>query len=196
MNSKITENDQQEDDDFRCPECKWYFSTITKPHILPCNHHICLKCIDLLINENRTICPICNTSFNKEERDSFQINIVFLNILIKILQSKIILCNNCNKIFYWKDHYNTCDQSYFIETNDLFNNIKLVCEEGIKMIKLFNNQKNVLIKYKSNIIDIIKKTLTQISDAYKKELLIGLKKLIFSKKKLILYKIKKIFYHF
>ena len=185
MNSrKIEYEDQQEEEEFRCPGCKWYFSSITKPYILPCNHHICLKCIDLLIKENRTICPICNTLFNKEERDTFQINIVFLNILIKILQSKIILCSNCNKIFYWKEHYNICDQSYFTETTEIFNNIKLACEEGIRMIELFHNKKNVLIKYKHYIFDTIKKSLNEISDSYKNELNNGFKKLFFTKKKI------------
>jgi uncharacterized protein with PIN domain len=193
---KIEYDDQQEEEDFRCPECKWYFSSITKPYILPCNHHICLKCIDLLITENRTLCPICNSFFNKKERNTFQINIVFLNILIKILQSKVILCKHCNKIFYWKEHYNTCDQSYFAETNEIFNNIKLACEEGIRIIKLFNNQNNILLKYKKYIFDNIKKSLVEISDSYRKEINTGFKKLFFTKKKLISFNIKKKYYHF
>ena len=193
MNSKKNdyEDEQQDEEDFRCPKCKWYFSTITKPYILPCNHHICLKCIDQLISENRTICPICNSLFNKEERNSFQINIVFLNILIKILQSKIILCENCNKIFYWKEHYNTCDQSFFVETNDLFNKIKLACEESIKLIKLFNHKSNILFKYKKNIIENIKRTLIEISDTFKKDINIGFKKLFFTSKKIDFAKNKK-----
>ena len=99
FSSKIENEDQQEEEDFRCPKCKWYFSNMTKPYILPCNHNICLKCIDLLIKEKKTICPICKSEFNKKERDSFQVNIVFLNILLKIMQSKFILCKKCNKIF-------------------------------------------------------------------------------------------------
>ena len=177
MFSKKRDYEEQEENDFRCPKCKWYFSTMTKPYILPCNHHICLKCIDKLILENRTLCPICDELFNKEERNSFQINIVFLNILIKILHSKIILCKNCNKIFYWKEHYNTCDQSFFIETNELFNEIKLACEEGIKILKLFNNKPNILIKYKNNIFNNIKRGIREISNSYKKEINIALKKL-------------------
>ena len=192
MHSQKNEyEEQQDEEDFRCPECKWYFSSITKPYILPCNHHICLKCIDLLITENKTICPICNTFFNKKERDTFQINIVFLNIFIKILQSKVILCKNCNKIFYWKEHYNTCDQSYFTETTQMFNNIKLACEEGIRIIKLFNNQKNVLIKYKKNIFDNLKKSLIEISNCYKKEINTGFKKLFSTKKKINFLQYKK-----
>ena len=193
MISKKTddEEEQQDEEDFRCPKCKWYFSTMTKPYILPCNHHICLKCIDQLISENRTICPICNSLFIKEDRDSFQINIVFLNILIKILQSKIILCKNCNKIFYWKEHYNICDQSFFVETNDLFNKIKLACEESIKIIKLFSKKSNILCKYKKNIIDNIKRTLMEISDSFKKDINIGFKKLFFTSKKIDFVKNKR-----
>ena len=183
MFSKI-ENDDQDEDDFRCPKCKWYFSSMTKPYILPCNHNICLKCIDSLIKEKRTECPICKSNFNKKEKDSFQINLVFLNILVKILQSKIILCKKCNKIFYWKEHYELCDQSYFIETNKLFDDIKLACEEGIKIIKLFKSQPNIFMKYKKNIFGKLKKTLKQISDLYKKEINNGIKKLFITRKKI------------
>ena len=191
MFSKKASYEEQEEEDFRCPKCKWYFSTMTKPYILPCNHHICLKCIDQLILENKTICPICEAIFNKEERDSFQINIVFLNILIKILQSKIILCKNCNKIFYWKEHYNTCDQSFFIETNELFNDIKLSCEEGIKIIKSFNNKSNILIKYKNNIFSNIKRAIKEISNLYKKEINIEIKKLFLTQKRIDFFQNKK-----
>ena len=178
------ENEDQEEDDFRCPKCKWYFSSMTKPYILPCNHNICLKCIDSLIKENRTKCPICISTFNKEEKETFQINLVFLNILVKILQSKLILCKKCNKIFYWKEHYKLCDQSYFIETNKLFEDIKLACEEGIKIIKLFSSQSNIFIKYKNNIFVKLKKILKQISGLYKTEIDKGIKKLFITRKKI------------
>ena len=183
MFSKI-ENDDQDEDDFRCPKCKWYFSSMTKPYILPCNHNICLKCIDSLIKDKKAKCPICKSTFKKEEKDSFQINLVFLNILVKILQSKIILCKKCNKIFYWKEHYELCDQSFFIETNKLFDDIKLACEEGIKIIKLFKSQSNIFIKYKKNIFAKLKKTLKKISDLYKNEINTGIKKLFFTRKKI------------
>ena len=191
FSKKLDNDDKQEEDDFRCPKCKWFFSTKTKPYILPCNHHICLKCIDQLIIENKTLCPICKTSFNKEERNSFQINIVFLNILIKILQSKIILCKNCNKIFYWKEHYNICDQSFFIETNELFNQLKITCEEGIKALKLFNSKSSILYKYKYNIFTNIKKAIKEISEFYKKEINLGIKKLFFTPNKIEFSKNKK-----
>ena len=100
------------------------------------------------------------------------------------MQSKLILCKKCNKIFYWKDHYELCDQSYFIETNKLFDDIKQACEEGIIIIKLFNSQPNIFIKYKKNIFGKLKKILKQISDQYKKEINNGIKKLLFTQKKI------------
>ena len=139
MISLKTENfdDLYDELDSRCPKCKWYFSSITKPYILPCNHNICFKCIDQLIEENSTKCPVCNSLFNKEEKNSFQTNLVFLNILLKILQSKIIFCKNCNKIFYWKEHYDTCDQANFRDISFIFREIKNSCEGKIRVLKLF-----------------------------------------------------------
>ena len=188
---KEIKDDSQDELDFRCPKCKWYFSSITKPYILPCNHNICLKCIDSLIDENKTICPICNTNFNKEERDSFQINLVFLNILLKILQSKIIYCQNCNQIYYWKEHYNICEQSDFRDTSKIYKEIKLSCEEAIKLLKLFNSQSNILFKYKKNIYDNIKKRINEISDKFKKDTNSGFPKLFLTSKKIDFKKSKK-----
>ena len=185
-------NDEMQDElDFRCPKCKWYFSSITKPYILPCNHNICLKCIDTLINENKTKCPLCNTNFNKDEKDSFQINLVFLNILLKILQSKIIFCKSCNKIFYWKEHYDICEQSYFRDTTIVYKEVKLSCEESIKLLKLFDSQSNILFKYKKNIYDNIKKRINDISDKFKKETNIKFPKLFLTSKNIDFKKSKK-----
>ena len=188
---KENKDENQDELDFRCPKCKWYFSSITKPYILPCNHNICLKCIDSLIDENRTICPLCNINFNKEERDSFQINLVFLNILLKILQSKIIYCKNCNRIFYWSQHYNICEQSAFTDTSKIYKEIKLSCEEAIKLLKLFNSQSNILFKYKKNIYDSIKKRVNEISEKFKKDTNYGFPKLFLTSKKIDFKKSKK-----
>ena len=193
MLSLKTENieDSQDEFDFRCPKCKWYFSSITKPIILPCNHNICLKCIDSLISENRMMCPLCNFSFKKEDRNSFQINLVFLNILLKILQTKIIYCKNCNKIFYWKDHYNICEQSIFKDTSNIYREIKISCEEAIKIFNFFDSQSNILFKYKKNIYDNIKKRINDISDKFKKETNLIFPKLFLTSKKIDFYKYKK-----
>jgi len=44
-----------------------FFSSNTKPYILPCNHNICLNCVDTLISEKNTKCPICNFKFSEKE---------------------------------------------------------------------------------------------------------------------------------
>ena len=149
--SEDHQDDYQEDEELKCPKCSSFFSSTTKPYLLPCNHNICLKCIDLLISENNTNCPICNSIFDKSERDSFEVNFGFLNLVIKILQTKIIYCTNCNKIFYWKDHYNICDQKYFDNCNDILDCIKTNCEDSVKIIKLLKNKRNSLNKYKEEI---------------------------------------------
>ena len=189
---KTDNNDDIYDElDFRCPKCKWYFSSITKPYILPCNHNICLKCIDSLINENKTKCPICNSSFKKQEKDFFQINLVFLNILLKILQTKIIFCTKCNQIYYWKDHYNTCEQSDFRNTSKIFGEIKLSCEEALTLLKLFDSQSNILFKYKIIIYDNIKKRINDISDKFKRNLNLSFPKLFLTSRNINFSKSKK-----
>ena len=177
--------------DFRCPKCKWYFSSITKPYILPCNHNICLKCIEDLIKKNTTICPVCKSSFNKEEKNRLQVNLVFLNILLKILQSKIIFCKNCNKIFYWKEHYNKCDQENFRDISFIFKAIKNSYEETIKVLKLFDNQSNILFKYKKNVYDNIKKKINEISQKFKKETNLAFPKLFLTSQELDFNKSKR-----
>ena len=143
-----------------------------------------MKCIDSLIDENKTLCPLCDSHFNKDERDSFQINLVFLNILLKILQSKVIFCKNCNKIFYWKEHYNTCDQSYFRDTTNIYKEIKYSCEETLRVLKLFDSQTNILFKYKKIIYDSIKKRINDISDKFRKKTNLKFHKLFLTSKKL------------
>ena len=192
MNYNKSEYDEADEEYFRCPNCKYYFSLITKPYILPCNHNMCIKCIDLLIKENKPICSICNSTFKKEERNSFQTNIVFLNILSKILETKVILCKKCNKIFYWKEHYQLCDQVNFSETNLMFNNIKLACEEGIRLLKLFHNNKtNILFTYKNNIYENLKKRVKEISETFKNEINIEFNKFFSASKKIDVKKYKK-----
>ena len=163
-----SENDeQQEDEELRCPKCKYFFSSITKPYILSCNHNICMKCIDSLIKENKNICPICNSIFNKDDRDFFQVNYGFLNLVIKILKTKIIFCLKCNKVFYWEDHHNNCDQSFFDETFHVFNEIKTTCEEGYKLIHFLSEKKNILINCKIDVFNNIKNITSKINEKYK-----------------------------
>ena len=57
------------------------------------------------------------------------------------------------------EHYNICDQENFIKVDDIFNEIKKYCEQGIQIIKIFdkNNKKNfnLLNKYKNDIIILL-----------------------------------------
>lgn len=57
LSNSFTSEEPQDDEDIKCPKCLSFFSSITKPYILPCNHNICLNCIDSLITENNTFVP-------------------------------------------------------------------------------------------------------------------------------------------
>ena len=105
-------------------------------YLLPCNHNLYVLCIDKLIKVNNTFCPICKTTFNKKDKNNFQVNYAFLNLVTKILKSKIILCKHCNKIYFWKDHYDKCEQSYFTDTNEILSEIKKLCEECFRYNKI------------------------------------------------------------
>ena len=160
-NSFISEEHQEDEEELKCPKCSSFFSSITKPYILPCNHNICLNCIDFLISENNNKCPICNYKFDKN-RNLFKVNFGFLNLVIKILQTKIIYCNKCNKIFYWKEHYQSCKQKYFKNCNDILEDIKINCEESEKILKIFKKEGNILFKYKIEIGNLVKNILKEI----------------------------------
>ena len=118
MNSSHSFTEEnQEDEELRCSGCSYFFSSLTKPYLLPCNHNLCLLCIENLMKLNKTFCPICKTPFNKKEKSNFQVNYAFLNLVSKILKTKIILCQKCNKIYFWNEHFDKCDQKYFTDTN-------------------------------------------------------------------------------
>ena len=155
--------EKQDDGDIRCPNCSWYFSTNTKPYILPCFHNLCDKCINLLIQQKKPKCPICSTIFTTNETNPFQVNFAYLNIVTKILANKIIFCKKCDKVFYWIEHYTICGQENFIEGEEIYKEIKNSCEKGIKILRIFNgNNNNILIKYKSEIITLLEKLLNKI----------------------------------
>ena len=73
-------NDEQDNEDLRCSKCLYYFSSITKPYLLPCNkHNLCMNCIEDLIKEKKTFCRICKIQCNKKDKEKFKVNIAFLN---------------------------------------------------------------------------------------------------------------------
>ena len=152
----LSYEDKKDEEELRCPQCKWFFSQITKPYILPCNHNICQECLKSLQLKGNNICPLCKKELNPKELDLLQVNYAFLNLVIKILNTKIIFCNKCCKILYWKDHYTKCDQSCFVEPTNIVNKLKEAYEKSVKFLKLYKNQKIIIINYKNVIISKIK----------------------------------------
>ena len=181
-----TEKEKQDDGDIRCPNCSWYFSSNTKPYILPCFHNLCDKCIQNLIEEKNPKCPICSKVFTHEETNPFQVNFAFLNLVTKILTNKIIFCKKCYKIFYWYEHYTICDQENFIEVDDIFNDIKNYCEKGMEILKMFNNDNDNVTK-DLNTFNTFNTSLVK----YKNEIMVLLSKLIHKIRKKNTNKIKK-----
>lgn len=165
-NSSIL-SEEQEDEELRCPGCFFYFSSITKPYLLPCNHNLCLDCINNLINLNNTFCPICNNFFPPQEKNHFQVNFAFLNLVLKILKTKIIFCKKCNKIFTWNDHHLQCNQKEFKETNEIMNDIKKLCENCLQIIKFIDHHKNIVLTTKNGVYQIVGEIIKEIDEKNK-----------------------------
>ena len=174
-------NEKQDDKDIRCPGCNFYFSEKNKPYILPCFHNICDKCIDSLIEQKNTKCPICLKLFIFKETNQPQVNFGFLNLMTKILNNKIIFCKNCNKIYYWRDHHITCNQKYFEEIEQIFKEIKISCENGFKIINLINNFTNgktsILNYYNDSIKYLLSELIKEIKTTNMNKLKNGLNKI-------------------
>ena len=161
-------NDEQDNEDLRCSKCLYYFSSITKPYLLPCNkHNLCMNCIEDLIKEKKTFCPICKIQFNKKDKENFKVNIAFLNLISKILKTKIILCQKCNKIYYWKDHFDKCDQKNFTEVNKIILEIKKLFEECLSIINNKKHYNDILLLSKSSINDSIEYYFNKINQKFK-----------------------------
>ena len=171
--------EKQEDEDLRCPICNFYFSQVTKPYLLPCNHNLCYQCIELITQKNMYDCPLCRKPFNKDGKNNFKVNISLLNLIVKILKTKMIYCTKCNKIYQWTEHYNVCPESGFKETDEILGEIKQLvnsCIELIKKIDYIENLKEnkcneIINKILSNQIEIEKNFTLQsqktIDDFYK-----------------------------
>jgi hypothetical protein len=154
--------DHQEDEDLRCPICNYYFSNDTKPYLLPCNHNLCIICIDSIIAKNMYNCPICRKDFNQDDRKNFQVNFAFLNLVIKILKTKVIYCKKCSKIYNWIEHYKVCDQADFKETHEINEEIKKLSEQCYMILNYIDKHKNVLQKSKNMISNDITEILQAI----------------------------------
>ena len=164
--SSFTSEGPQEDEEIKCPKCFSFFSSLTKPYILPCNHNICLNCINSLIDEKNPKCPICSFHFNKTDKNSFEVNFTFLNIIIKILETKIIFCPQCNKIFYWKEHYKFCEQKNFQNCDNILDEIKINCEESAKILKLIKENGDLINKYKIELYNVTNNIMKEIHKKY------------------------------
>ena len=45
MNSSHSFTEEnQEDEELRCSGCSYFFSSLTKPYLLPCNHNLYILC--------------------------------------------------------------------------------------------------------------------------------------------------------
>ena len=164
--SSFTSEGPQEDEEIKCPKCFSFFSSLTKPYILPCNHNICLNCINSLIDKKNPKCPICSFHFNKTDKNSFEVNFTFLNIIIKILETKIIFCPQCNKIFYWKEHYKFCEQKNFQNCDNILDEIKINCEESAKILKLIKENGDLINKYKIELYNVTNNIMKEIHKKY------------------------------
>ena len=181
MNSSHSFTEEnQEDEELRCSGCSYFFSSLTKPYLLPCNHNLCLLCIENLMKLNKTFCPICKTPFNKKEKSNFQVNYAFLNLVSKILKTKIILCQNCNKIYFWNDHFDKCDQKYFTDTNEILSEIKKCCQDSYIILKNINYHKSILSTSKKGINDTIQLFINKIQEKFKEKYSNFIGKLFFS----------------
>ena len=179
--------EKQEDEDLRCPICNYYFSQVTKPYLLPCNHNLCYECIELITNKNMLDCPLCRKPFTKNEKKDFKVNIALLKLIIKILKTKIIFCTKCNKIFHWTEHYSVCPESGFKETDEILGEIKQLVNSCIELIKKIdyienlkeNKSNEITNKILSNQLDIEKKFILEsqktIDDFYKSIPELGIK---------------------
>ena len=181
MNSSHSFTEEnQEDEELRCSGCSYFFSSLTKPYLLPCNHNLCLLCIENLMKLNKTFCPICKTPFNKKEKSNFQVNYAFLNLVSKILKTKIILCQNCNKIYFWNDHFDKCDQKYFTDINEILSEIKKCCQDSYIILKNINYHKCILSTSKKGINDTIQLFINKIQEKFKEKYSNFIGKLFFS----------------
>ena len=157
--------EKQEDEDLRCPICNYYFSQVTKPYLLPCNHNLCYQCIELITNKNMFDCPLCRKPFGAEGKNNFKVNTSLLNLIVKILKTKIIYCTKCNKIFHWTEHYSVCPESGFKETDEILDELKQLVNSCIDLIKKIDNiekmkenkSNEILNKILSNQFEIEKK---------------------------------------
>jgi hypothetical protein len=142
-----------EDEDLKCSICHYYFTKNLQPYSLNCNHNLCLKCMDALIEKNMFNCPICRRSFSIEDRNNFQINKKYLDFVTKILEIKFIFCNKCQKVYNFIEHFESCDQINFKDSHESFGDINNLAKDCLKIIKFSNKHLYVLNTSESSIYE-------------------------------------------
>ena len=90
--------EKQEDEDLRCPICNYYFSQVTKPYLLPCNHNLCYQCIELITNKNMFDCPLCRKPFGAEGKNNFKVPFNYNHIVSSIIYNKIADLNLAHEL--------------------------------------------------------------------------------------------------
>ena len=120
-------------------------------------------------------CPLCWKLFGEKRKNNFKVNSSLLNLIVKILKTKIIYWTKCNKIFY----YSVCSESGFKKTDEILGELKKLVNSCIQLIKKIdyieklkeNKSNEILNKILSNQIEIEKKinfqTQKTIEDFYK-----------------------------
>lgn len=146
-----------EDEDLKCAICHYYFTKILQPYSLNCNHNLCLKCIDALIEKNMFNCPICRKTFNMEDRYNFQLNKGYLDFITKILEMKFVYCLKCQKIFKFIEHFETCDQINFKDSHESYEDINKLAKDCLKIIKSSDKHLNILNSSEISIFEEIQR---------------------------------------
>lgn len=146
-----------EDEDMKCSICNYYFSRNLKPYSLKCNHNLCMKCIEGIVDKKMFNCPICRRCFNEEEKKNFKINENLLNLITKILDFKLIFCHKCRKIFSFTEHFDKCDQIYFKDSNEVLMELSILASDCLKVFKLNEKHLNILNYSKNSIYEEIYK---------------------------------------
>lgn len=159
---------ENEDEDLRCPICNHFFTQLNKPYLLPCNHNLCISCINSIKAKKMFSCPFCRNKF--DEKHVFHVNFSFLNLLIKILKHKTIFCKICKKLYPFYEHHTICDTSNFIEADQIFDEIKELVSDCSQFMKSVDKNISILnsveevSSYCNNSFDVIKDHLQNLID--------------------------------
>lgn len=175
--SEISFGEDQDDKDLRCPCCFFYFSEDTKPYFLQCSHNVCLQCIKSMIQNNKTICPKCNSPFYDTDLNKFEVNQAFLNLVINILKKKTIYCKKCKKVFLWENHHQQCEEKNFEGVNYIIAEIQKDYEDSKNIIKNYEHYLSINQSTQKGVEKIIKDKNKNLNDFFQNKFNEEMKKL-------------------